>query len=900
MPDPASLDARRLTVPSGLPVVVQPGAKTGTVQLEIFDHAGVRVNFRHARWEPGTPTARRALERDASITEVDAAQIEEVALQVLQTLSERLAEAQRQQAAAAAAAQSQGTNEPVLVDMHSQVTGAHKSYPISTWNELYALLTGVASDSIFVSWPDARRFAVLDADFHIQTPDEATRARLARSLSPAPAAWHLTGRGFHALYHELEGFTARELAAAAAAQLALDPTVQIYRGTQEVLSRTRHPKSAHRGRVYGMVNPVLPTTAMSALAAFDDREVTPNERDETMNAFGWTLGKRFPHNACVIDPHHASAGDPVVVTEHGLYCFSCAGRTGTGLTSWGELRRRAGMPTAAAQSTQPVLDAIKHRVPHAVVSRYIEAIAPQLPLKYHRDLHSAMLKRLHGTTTEDVMLNAAVFHAWGYARGRGNRWIHVDSLQLVSPRPDRAVASHCSAAQMVATTKEGDLVLKPDPARVSRLVSDGTVPGWTPLLSSALAPIWHIHNAARPGLLLVQPRDPARRVVRYIAPGERIPMEEAQARIAARFPGINFSYLTLLHVARGFGEQGTCQLPVIWATGITSTGKTSHVYVEGAMHDETPENLVVGPESTERLTDMLGEAQSRTGFVMLDDFAKNLSGRDGQRVLDNILTFVLQLNRTVTYHHRHVGMVASHIRTPLVLADMREPGKLRQSEQFGRRVVMVKLEQQVRWDGVKGNSGFTHWWGETDELRTAAESWHSHIIDTYFPSGAPMSFLGLAQKLGFQTAAEYFGQGTERDGQQELVRQFVTALLQAPEASAAFQQAIGKGMVEIPLGALGPVTTHADMLCGIYGSEGVTARDLIAALEPYQGVLHQLLPFREPVHVDVSHHGRKVFARVRAAQRRHRSAGAYNAGLLAEGATPLNMLHPGWTQAGAA
>lgn len=903
MPDPASTDARQVTLHSGQTALVQPGAKKGTAQLEILD-TNQQVTFRHARWEPATPAARRTLERDAGLAEVDVALIETTALQVIQAFEDQQAEIAQQQAATAAAAQGLNTNEPVLVEFHSQVTGARTSYPIATWNEFYTLLIGPSSDGVYVNWPDPRRFAVLDADFHEKgkVPDEATRARLARSLSPAPAAWHLTNRGFHAIYHDMEGYTARELAAAGAAQLALDPTVQIYHGTQEVLNRTRHPKSIHNGKAYGQLNPVMPTTTMSVLAAFDDREVSPSERDETMAHYGWALGKRFTHGSCVIDPHHASAGEPVVVTEHGLYCYSCAGRTGVGLTSWGELRRQANLPTAAQQSTKPVLDAVKWFVPFAVVSRYVEAVAPQLPVKYHRDLLSAMLKRSHGTDPDTLMRISAVFHPWRYARGRGNRWVHVDTLQIVSPRPDRAVASHCSATQVVTTNKDGDMVLRPDPALVSQLVSDGQAAGWTPLLPSALAPIWHLHNRAPHGMV-VAPRDPTRRTVRYIAPSERIPLAEAESRICGRFPGVNLAYLRMLHLARGFGEQGACQLPVIWATGPTSTGKTSHVYIECAMHNETPENLVVGTESVERVTDVLGEAQARSGFVMLDDFAKNLSGRDGQRVLDNILTFVLQYNRAITYHHRHVGMIASQVRTPLVLADMREPGKLRQSEQFGRRVIMVKLETQVRWDGVNGQSGFSHWWCENDELEVAANSWHSHLIDEYFPSGAQTSFLTLAKQLGFQTAAEYFGQGTERDGQQKLVCQFVTALLQAPAATEAYQQAIGKGMIEIPLGSASGLASAAEMLCGIYGSEGITTRDLVAALEPYQGSIHQMLPFREAVHVDVAHHGRKVFARVRAAQRKHRTAGDCNAALLVEGASPLNMLHPGWSreaEAGAA
>lgn len=899
------------------------------VRLEVSFASGIaEPPVLYEKWPIGSPTGRRQLEREAMLAPGDIQRIDQAAAQFRQAhldYEESIKAGERHQQQAAFDREATLDTDFGLMNIEvwtSGQTDARTTFAIQSVRGFIDLcnrtqINGkMIGDDVFIGWPkiDWLRLCILDVDFHVLglMPTLGEIAVLKSLLAPSPACIHDTSRGFHAIFGPFGGIPANELAAAAAALLMTSPTIRSYRGTVEILTRSRHPKSTHNGRTYGPIALRNQDDSMPVLQVFDRISCSDGERDEVLSVLGLRLGDRLPHSDCPMEPHHrSSAVAPVVVGEHGVFCWSCEGRTGNGFISWGALRRLNKLPTQATGETTVMRDAIVHWTPHAHVDRLFEALVPGLPSRWRKPLHQALLRRHHRknefrTGAEIDAMVTAVMAPFPYVRNADSTWCHADTLLATSPRLGRAALSSCSAALRPTVDDEDNVVLKPDLNLVTRLETDGTVPGFFPIVPTVLSPIWHIHHPSmRTGCFAVKPTASHRDPLRYLASAERMPLEDARQLINQRFPGIDWNYLTLLHVARGWGEEGVCQLPMIWATGETSTGKTSHVWVECAMHDEIPENLVIPHDDIDGISDKVAAAQGRTGFIMLDDFCKNLEGRMGLQRRNNITTFLLQYNRAVNYHAMYVGEKVRTITTPLVMTDMRHPAELTQHDQIGRRVIMAQLHQPVSWDKNGKASGFLGWWRDA-EMRKAAETWHSWIVDTYFGEDPP-SFVTVARQLGYALLRDVYGQTDDAGHRETLIRQFVQAILRKPEASGvtaeardqradqlAVTRARGPGWVIIS-DQPGPLEEAAAILCHSLNYEFIAADGLKKALEPYQTKLHQLMPFNDAVRVDIEGWRQtRVIVRVRAVHRtRPMKIGEQ---LLTSGATANNMLDADWTQ----
>jgi hypothetical protein len=844
------------------------------------------------KWPVGNPNGRKLLLREANLSEAEVISIDAQAIR-FRDLWINYEQAAAEQAAAeeqAAQERERTRKNPTAADWGpleiqcwcAATKNDKRSILVSSFDEFVQLCEQPQGAEVHLQWSyeDTNRLINLDCDFHQQQPPPGLLDELMTSLQPTPPIRHRTNRGFHAWYAPLDGLRADDLAAAAAAHLTLSSTFRAYGGTVEIIHRTKHPKSLFNGKIYGPLQRLLADTNIPLLQIFDRVACTDSERDEVMAKMGLRLGHRLSHAYCPIDPHHASTSSaPVVVSEHGIHCFSCAGRLGNGFVSWGSLRRQHGLPTMAAGDTSIMRDAIKHWAPHAHVSRLFEAMAPHFPKQFYRSLHRVLLCKAHADQVGLLdMLRATLSSDFPFVRNDAGLWCHEGTLRPTSPRMGRSALSACSMALRPVQNDEGEVTLKPDPNLLTMIEANGPVPGLFPLSPTVLSPIWHIHHqTTRPGCLMAQPRDPGKDPLRYLKPSERMPLEEAQAAIETRWPNMPWGYLTLLHVARGWGEEGTSQMPMIWATGETSSGKTSTLDIECALHDETPLRLTIPHDRVEALDEKVAAAQRCNGFLLLDDFCKNLSGKLGMARLDNTTAFLLRFNRSVGFHEMYVGEMTARVTTPLVMTDMRHPAELVQNEQIGRRVVIVHLGHAVQWGGAV--KGFSDWW--RGDLRKAAESWHSWVIDQYFGDERPKSFIDVAKELGFPLLRDMYGQQEDAHSREHLVKEFVQGLLRCPEASGlvagireqtseqvAVTRARGPGWVILSSRARRPLEEAASTLCHSLNYDHIVVDGLKKALEPYQPRLHDMMPFNEPVRIDVEGYRRDaVLVRLRAAKR---------------------------------
>ena len=116
-----------------------------------------------------------------------------------------------------------------------------------------------------------------------------------------------------------------------------------------------------------------PNTDLGGTGFFPGRLISTTQRDEFLAQRGWHIGDRLPHSDCPIDPAHVShSPNPVAILDRGLYCHSCAGRSGNGMRSYSSLITGA----ATATSNAGIAEAAKRGVPLAHVAIVMRSTLP--------------------------------------------------------------------------------------------------------------------------------------------------------------------------------------------------------------------------------------------------------------------------------------------------------------------------------------------------------------------------------------------------------------------------------------------------------------------------------------------------------------------------------------------
>jgi hypothetical protein len=788
--------------------------------------------FVEANWLWTSSASRQALERNANLSAGEVGVL-------LAGIKAWMPEAQSQldaDAEAAKTAQAPPAAAPVLEVVcreKKQSAAEGTTYAISSPDDLIALLRrATMPDNTVVEWSKAslKQCAVLDIDFHAGLhPSRIELLCMGDELSPAPRCWWIsTGGGLKAVYWPLAGspFTAEELAAGAAAQMATHPKVICNKGTVEIIPRTRHPSAMHNVKG-GMkrceeLKTRTPDENFEILARLSSAGATDAEITEASDKLDLRIGERLSHDRCPIDPeHHSSSPNPVVVSEKGVYCHSCQGRTGDGFRSWGSIRKMNGLELSTVPAAQPLVDAAKHLVHYNHAYYLFEALLAEVSPLFRRTLYSALLKVHHG---DDIRIPSA-FSDFPFVRG-AEGWLCAETLRLVKPLSRQGVAC-LPSAQFIAQTDDGPEA-QPDPLKVEAYTNIGRLKGWTPLAGQPFVPIFFQHNteeALHPtmGILRAVPRRVySDRRVRYITPDKRLPLAECERRICEYLPGINLNYLKTLIILTGVGESGKGAVPVLWAKGETGAGKTVHINLVCSMYGE-PVTSLSGLEE-DKLAEGVAEAHEQSRLLTFDDPFKD------PKKFAVLHRFWLQItNRQLPYHKLYVGSVNAQINGAIVIADRDDHGFFTNDKQFGRRCYRIHLRESVQdWQAMGRDA--KAWWYSSPEMQEAAEGLHSHIVDTYFAAG---DHRGIGEKLAtFGVVRLDREDGYDASEVRERKWRVVTDLVQriVADGGAALGDEIAKrvgvGFIEVKWSEQGGVSDLCTQLVESLGAVDLNAYNL--------------------------------------------------------------------------
>jgi hypothetical protein len=716
----------------------------------------------------------------------------------------------------------------------------------------WKVLTRPASDlpdAAYVYWDKDADLRAVDVDWHASSPPRPDEVeRLALSCKPAPSAYWLThGGGLRLIYSSLGEFGAEELAACAAAYcLSQRPEA-----TVEIKCDTRHPACLRDGKRAGEPREAAADTTIAILGRFSRRGCTDAERDAWLENQGMTLYGSFAHHFCPIDAHHVSKNAaPVWAGDSGIFCASCSARTGDGFRSYGRL---AGTQTTDADS--PIYQAARACVHWNQARFYFEALTPDIPAQLWRPVYAAMVKSLHQNDPAPDRAEA-VFNDFPFVRGVGT-WLKPDTFEPVRPAPGKEDVARLAYCKKWGKDEAGLDALKADASRVLEAATNANLPGMAGLEMLHGTPVYGVHNQtthrAGEAIRVIPPSKKANQRCRYIARRDRLPLAEAWAAMDRFFPGINHDYFTLLHLARGYAEIGDGMLPIIFAQGPSGSAKTTTGLIETKMSGDAYKDIGMGDWN--RIAEAIGEAAQEAGGIALNEFAKVNAKLGGAAA-----TWVLQLGRDLTFRKNYVGNITIPLRSYLLLTDTEMPYSLFSNEQFGRRVVYIRLRQTVAgW----GQAGITaqNWMLEPGAQR-AADTVHSWIVDEHFPEGVRKSFQEAAKALGYGTIDAQFHASEEGQERQQLASQLFRAV--CAEVPHSGTKETGRGWVFCGLDVeLHPVGSILRGLLSLMGEESTEMRAVEAALAPLYGRWKRLLDLKEATRVELKKVHRKLYIRFR-------------------------------------
>lgn len=608
-----------------------------------------------------------------------------------------------------------------------------------------ALAASVEIPDSVIEWKDSSLCAAVDFDWHGDTKPPEHMLTFAITVTPCPTYAWLTKSGGLRLIYDAPG--ADMLGAVAAVKLAdrFNPT------GLELLTRTRRPAEMPSRMLTGE----LATATQSSDTVDDDA------RDAWLDEHGFTIGQRYGHEHCVIEPGRKSnSPSPVVVTEYGIYCHSCTTHTGRGFRSWAALTG-AGTDDNMARLVRGFVHWEHAKLTLTQQFKLSESVlAP-----YYR----ACLTGRYGA--EDPRIGM-VFNNHGVIRGSGV-WITHEGYNRTAKNM-RATVSGLPAV----CTREG----KPVPQLVEKFLEA------IPLDSDGYKPVRLIHGARigthhgsldpRPSLVLSSDSNRPQ----YVPPGSRMTEPDAWAKVEELYPRIDRQLIELLVVARGAVERGAVSMaPMIFLDGVSGSGKTAHTQIAAAICGDMCTDLI--PTSNDDTMGMrLWEAFQKGSFISVNEAAKGaLKARVDET---SFLNFLLHISPTATYrvlYHGHAALGGCPI---VSITDIQFDEAVMSDGQLGRRAWYRNLGTEPRnWKLSTAAYGLGNIFdvrgqvAELTGLKHAVDSLLSHWIDRHFSAIDAMAPLDeVAASLGIK----YMAESEQANDRVELMRQLFSAWQQWP------------------------------------------------------------------------------------------------------------------------
>ncbi|MHB1424978.1 MAG: hypothetical protein ACYC3I_17535 [Gemmataceae bacterium] len=506
--------------------------------------------------------------------------------------------------------------------------------PLALLDELLAVTNYPRAEPV-IEWND-ERLAVLDIDYHDrpleQRPAPHQLENLAIRVEPAPPRYNVShGQGLHLYYVAQAGFSATELAAAAAVWIKqTDPTAGV-----EIKHQTRHPAYARAdGRGAGPVRAQTHTTDLQGLRAWLQRDVDHAAVQRWLEEQNLMPGQSYPHDRCPLRPAEPSHGNPLFVGEYGIHCHSCSAH-GRHLGS----RTPGFFPYLALINggLAPLIRGLVRHRTHWEHAQIVLAARYNLTGRIARHAYRALLKLEHDF---DPGIERVFTAGHNLIRLPG-RWTTADGSTTYKMQ----YASNLLAALPACQTSEGE----PNHERIDRIrqqsdLSDYGYPAITLIRGCRIYsqlldfPDPERITAVAPNELL-RPESMAPSRPQYVKPERRMPLDEAWALYERYFPGLVHNYLLLQIAAKGVSEGAVGLPPIILAVGPSGSAKSATVTLAAATCGDNSTE-VIWSSNQERFRQAIRSGIDAGSFVSVHEILKDAlrAGLTPVEALDPILT----------------------------------------------------------------------------------------------------------------------------------------------------------------------------------------------------------------------------------------------------------------------
>ncbi len=612
------------------------------------------------------------------------------------------------------------------------------------------LLPTVPLDRL-LCWSSLADLSCLDVDYHgTKPPRRALLETWVRDrLTPQPFAWHFSrGGGVHAFYVQTPPFTAESLAAMAAVRWrTIDPTAGV-----EIKRQVRGPGTE---RVHYSPGGAQDTTG--TLSAWIGADTPDSEAiEEWLSVHDLEIGGRYGHEKCPMDPGAATSatGDPVTVSEHGVYCHRCAGHgvsVGSrkpGFASWASL---CGSPSAGD------VGRMVRNLAHWGHAGVVLSSKFDLPDAIARPAYECALQAYH----EGDPRIGLVFHPDTAKLTRsGDQWMNLDSgyvypTNTVGPLlqilPQAVTLGDDGKTRSVASTVA---YLNQGHDLADRGYPNVRVVHGYPLARQFLPPTPN----QPPTVSVIAPELRAlggRAMPRYVKASQRRSVQWAEGVLAAIFPGICWRTIRVLMCASGVAQETKLGMhPLLFINGGAATAKTSHCKIAAAVLGARTTAITYTSDEA-RLKQAVKEAGKTSCLVQADEFLKEAKRQmrrtDPRAALEALLT----ITADTACHEMYVGPRKLGNVPALILTEPMCPPAIKDYLQVARRLRVVKLTgRKDSWKGLMAANGLS---GDnmvrlravSPDVAEACDVILSDVIDTYF--SVPMTWDQMADSLNVRT-----------------------------------------------------------------------------------------------------------------------------------------------------
>lgn len=701
----------------------------------------------------------------------------------------------------------------------------------TTFASASAFLDHISGDrETIVEWDDSGSLGCLDVDYHHggMPSREWIETTVLTSLLPKPYIWHMTPRGFHAFYPATSTLKGDEIAALAALRWrSLDPN-----GGVEIKRQLRCPgiETLHRTTAYDQLQ-----SYVTDFLGVGESTVDPSGY---LDAEGLEIGQRYDHDRCPIEPTVASDNrKPVVVGEGGIYCHRCAGlgrQLGRHRAGWVPYSHLLGQGGAGVIGT---LVRSKTHWGHAqhVLDAYLGITGPVAKLAY-----AAALKLQHGelppvfNPVTDTLVRlegrwATVAEGYTFPKD-------IAPILRTLPATDGDPATVCLFAQPTI-----DLSTYGYPSvQVIRGCKLSTRALGTSRLVVASPASWLREYGS-----VFYPR--------YIPAESRMSEEEARSVVESVLPGVDWTYIETLLVARGCNEARVGLPQHLLVSGFSKTGKTSHVQLAAGILGDvvTP---VPATTDTEKFRSAVRDASERGSFLSLDEFVKDSMRLNPRMTPEQVFEPLLNFDPEGLSHKMYLGPTALGRIGVCVWTDTHFPEVLHDYTQIARRVHVYRLTQKLDWDSHLAAHGIS----EVRLVRCvsprhaeACNAILSHVADKYF--GCLLTFHQLAEQLGITTlenSSDFYDLKAKR-------RELYDLVCSAPPLGPVdAKRWPGRGWKLIVRGA-------DDPLSEIWSNFADPGKEWAAGKRVHEKPFNEILETSQTVEVDTRSYGNRMVIRFR-------------------------------------